>query len=525
MNGNKIIDLPSPTSDSEPVTKGYADTHYSGGSGQRGPKGDKGDTGPQEPKGDKGDVGLQGPQGPKGNTGSRGPKGDTGPQGLTDSRGLTGTQGPKGDKGVTEPQGPKGGKGDQGPQGIQGAQGRPGHDGSQGPKGDQGSQGPRDPKGNKGDKGDNGPQGPKGDKGDPGGGGGLSSSGFTMQGTINMNANRITYVPDPLTSNEPVTKQYGDRTYLTDAGFVMQDNIGMGGHTVTGLVTPTNGTDAVTKKYVDDKRCKFKDGTTSISTVDLKDTGLGGSLELYNNITFDGGAYFRDLGPSSVGKSIINKNTLETGQLITQRSLSPALSRLFQAAVKKEFLVLKGKPSSFSAIYKDPSVNSNPSLMSDASSLDLSISFTNDLSNGIYKYMFDLIFPTATSIKVFLYGECGGMGYDATTWYDHWNGSSRGGSTQNDVNGGYFQRGYGTHIYISGEFRHFEDHLVNFGKSYAINQTGAYNEFVIQKLTKVSSEPKLLGLCMSWIFENETAGSGVNLDGSSYFYVGKVQTI
>ena len=36
MNGYKIIDLPSPTTDSEPVTKGYADTHYSrGGSGQR----------------------------------------------------------------------------------------------------------------------------------------------------------------------------------------------------------------------------------------------------------------------------------------------------------------------------------------------------------------------------------------------------------------------------------------------------------------------------------------------------------
>ena len=47
MNGHKILDLPSPTSDSEPVTKGYADTHYSsgGGGGQRGPKGDKGDTG------------------------------------------------------------------------------------------------------------------------------------------------------------------------------------------------------------------------------------------------------------------------------------------------------------------------------------------------------------------------------------------------------------------------------------------------------------------------------------------------
>ena len=114
MNGNRIIDLPSPTTDSEPVTKGYADTNYSGGSGQQGPKGDKGDTGPQGPKGDKRDVGLQGPQGPKGNTGSRGPKGDQGPQGLKGSRGLTGTQGPKGDKGDTGPQGDKGDTGLQG---------------------------------------------------------------------------------------------------------------------------------------------------------------------------------------------------------------------------------------------------------------------------------------------------------------------------------------------------------------------------------------------------------------------------
>ena len=51
MNGNRITDIPSPTTDSEPVTKGYADTHYSGGSGQQGPKGDKGDTGSQGPQG------------------------------------------------------------------------------------------------------------------------------------------------------------------------------------------------------------------------------------------------------------------------------------------------------------------------------------------------------------------------------------------------------------------------------------------------------------------------------------------
>ena len=180
MDGIRILDLPSPTSNSEPVTKGYADTHYSGGgswsqgpngdNGDTGPHGPKGDTGSQDPKGDrgdtgpqgpKGDTGLQGPQGPKGNTGSRGPKSDTGPQGLTGSRGLTGTQGSKGD---AVPQGPKGDRGDTG---------------SQGTKEDKGETGSRGPKRSKGDTG---PQGPKGDSGS----GGLSSSGFTMQGTINI---------------------------------------------------------------------------------------------------------------------------------------------------------------------------------------------------------------------------------------------------------------------------------------------------------------------------------------------------
>ena len=47
----RIYNLPDPTSDNQPVTKGYTDTHYSSGGG-KGPKGDKGDTGPQGPKGD-----------------------------------------------------------------------------------------------------------------------------------------------------------------------------------------------------------------------------------------------------------------------------------------------------------------------------------------------------------------------------------------------------------------------------------------------------------------------------------------
>ena len=132
--------------------------------------------------------------------------------------------------------------------------------------------------------------------------------------------------------------------FLWVATFFWPPPVGMNNHMVTNLGTPTNDTDAANKKYVDDRGCTFKDGTTSISMVDRRDTGLGGTVELYNNITFDGGAYCQGLGPSSVGKSIINKNTLQTGHLITQQSLSPALSNLFQKAVKKELIVIKANP-------------------------------------------------------------------------------------------------------------------------------------------------------------------------------------
>ena len=181
---------------------------------------------------------MQGPKGDKGNVGPKGDKGDTGPQGPSGSGG-SGSQGPKGDKGNSGPQGPKGDKGDQG---------------LQGPKGDQGSRGP------KGNKGDTGLQGPKGDKGDPGPGG-LSDTGFTMQGNIDAGNNKIVNFPDPTTTNEPITKQYANRVYLTHGGFTMQDNIGMNNHEVLGLnPVHSDGTAAVSKNYTDTMYIKKNTG-------------------------------------------------------------------------------------------------------------------------------------------------------------------------------------------------------------------------------------------------------------------------
>ena len=120
-----------------------------------------------------------------------------------------------------------------------------GDTGSQGPQGTRG--GPRGPKG---DKGDTGSQGPKGDKGDTGNRGPTGDKGDAASGG------------------------------LTDAGFTMKAGINMDNHKVTSLGTPTNNADAATKKYVDDKRCKFKDGTTTTSDIDLRTTGF------YDDVTF-----------------------------------------------------------------------------------------------------------------------------------------------------------------------------------------------------------------------------------------------
>ena len=300
----------------------------------RGPKGNPGNTGPQGPRGNDG---LRGPQGPKGNTGN------------------TGSQGPRGNDGNTGPQGPKGNDGLRGPQGL---------------KGNTGNTGPQGPKGNTGNTG---PQGPKGNDGS----GGLSDTGFTMQGDINMNANKITGLGNPTTNSEPVTKQYGDSSYLTDGGFVMNDNIGMGGHTVTNLGTPTNNLDAATKKYVDDKKCKFKDGTTTTDIVDLRYDSTNNRFSFHNDIGFLK-AYGTEINSSSLPATLVTLNSLQSGGLLGINSFSPLIKGLFP----HRLVMAKGNVANFTVIHKDQTVfdTNGVSLTSYASGIELDVSFKNNIT-------------------------------------------------------------------------------------------------------------------------------------------------
>ena len=67
-----------------------------------------------------------------------------------------------------------------------------------------------------------------------------------------MSNNKIVNLPDPTTTNEPITKQYANKVYLTHGGFTMQDNIGMNNHEVLRLnPVPSDGTAAVSKDYTE----------------------------------------------------------------------------------------------------------------------------------------------------------------------------------------------------------------------------------------------------------------------------------
>ena len=115
------------------------------------------------------------------------------------------------------------------------------------------------------------------------------------------------------------------------------------------------------------------------------------------------------------------------------------------------------------------------------------------------KYEFDLLLRTSKTVKVFLYGECRGTGYDVTTNYRYYYSTSTTFTkhTQNNVSGGYFHKGSGKHIHIAGFFRNYKGSVVNYGRSYILSEVGASNEFLLQRLVTHLSEPKLLGMEMT----------------------------
>ncbi len=87
-----------------------------------------------------------------------------------------------------------------------------------------------------------------------GGGGGLSASGFTMTGDIDMGNNKILKLADPITPKSATNKEYVDNNFLSKHGGLLLGNVAMSGQSITNVnPTPQSNNDAVTEEYVDNQ--------------------------------------------------------------------------------------------------------------------------------------------------------------------------------------------------------------------------------------------------------------------------------
>ena len=88
----------------------------------------------------------------------------------------------------------------------------------------------------------------------------LPLAGGAMTGAINMSGNKITSVADPEAAQDVATKKYVDDhsggvggDYLPLAGGTMTGAVNMGGNNITNVANPVKGTDAANKTYVESK--------------------------------------------------------------------------------------------------------------------------------------------------------------------------------------------------------------------------------------------------------------------------------
>ena len=83
----------------------------------------------------------------------------------------------------------------------------------------------------------------------------LSKKGGKMEGSIDMQGNRVFNLPTPAGDTDATTKKYVDDkagNYLPLAGGTMTGDVDMSGNKITSVATPEADGDVATKKYVDD---------------------------------------------------------------------------------------------------------------------------------------------------------------------------------------------------------------------------------------------------------------------------------
>ena len=252
------------------------------------------------------------------------------------------------------------------------------------------------------------------------GSGGLSSSGFTMQGGIDMNNNKITNLPDPTLANDPITKQYANRVYLTHSGFTMQDNIGMNNHEVLGLnPTPSDGTSAVSKDFTESQYVK-----------------KGADIDMDNNRILN--LPFPQSSGEPVTKAFAEMHHYDYLNILTfEGTMTTHTVTHIDNMVDTPFNGRSYTIVDFSKV---------------GTSYQINFSVSPKLQKGIYTYEMYIVLTSSVGYNIQLWGDCGGSGYNASAKYKYFSWSLTNKVAQDNIQGGYFHRATGKKVLIKGSF-------------------------------------------------------------------------
>ena len=125
--------------------------------------------------------------------------------------------------------------------------------------------------------------------------------GFTLTGALNLSGNEIYGLPDtPTTDNSAASKKYVDSKVtggsgatggLSDSGFTMKGDINMGGYEVIGVTSvPSFNNSLVSKKYVDDSIAAINGGISQAQAdaryVEKTKITLGEWTDMFSGVNF-----------------------------------------------------------------------------------------------------------------------------------------------------------------------------------------------------------------------------------------------
>ena len=156
--------------------------------------------------------------------------------------------------------------------------------------------------------------------------------------------------------------------------------------------------------------------------------------------------------------------------------------------------------------------------------IQLVFAFKSDLVDGIYTYDFDMRRSgSVVGCDIYLYGECGGSGYDSKTLYRFWARKSN--QLGKDFSVGFdcgkgkrFLRMYGSDTQVHGQLIIRSNHVYNHGKPFTVNiggDNGDNYEFIKQHVTlntMGATGNKLIGSSLIFVFEPDSNGSSTFLD-------------